>query len=123
VPEIGEVLDLTLSLVERAVLAGRWEAVVALGRGIERTLVLNRRWGAWTQVLGWILKAAGSLSDQVTQAWALHELGTRSLCLGDLPAAEESLKQALKIREAFGDQAGAAVTRGNLELAMTMPPD
>ncbi len=121
VTEIGEVLDLALALVERAVSAGRWEAVVALGRGIERTLVLNKHWGAWSQVLGWILKAAGSLSDQATQAWALHQFGTRGLCLGDLPAAEESLKRALEIRESLGDQAGASVTRGNLDLATTIP--
>ena len=121
VSEIGEALDLILSLMERAVLTGRWEAVVSLSRGIERTLVLNKHWRAWAQVLDWTVKAAGSLSDQATQAWGLHQIGTRSLCLGDLSAAEESLKQALKIRETIGDQAGAAVTRGNLDLATTLP--
>jgi hypothetical protein len=119
--EIGDTLDLLLSLVERAVLIENWEAVVKLGRGIEGALILKGFWENWHQVLGWILKAAGSLSDQATKAWALHQLGTRSHCLGDFSAAQEALKQALSIREAIGDQAAAALTRGNLEMLTTVP--
>ena len=120
-PDVTDVLDLILSLLERANQDGRWDDVISLGRGIEKILVLNKRWQAWRQVLEWMLKAARSLSDQATQAWALHQLGTRSLCLGDLSTAQQILTQALGIRESIGDKAGAAITRHNLGL-ISAPP-
>jgi hypothetical protein len=46
----------------------------------------------------------------------LHQLGTRLLCLDDKAAARPLLHEALAIREALGDRAGAAVTRHNLGL-------
>lgn len=120
-PEITDVLDLILSLLEKSNRDGRWDNVITLGKGIEKALVLNKRWHSWRQVLQWILKAAQSLGDQGTQAWALHELGTRSLCMGDLPSARESLTQALDIRNFLGDKAGAEVTRHNLGLIGAPP--
>jgi hypothetical protein len=120
--EIKEVLDLLLSLIQRAFLSGRWDAVITLGRGIERTLILNGLWRTWLQVLQWIIDAASSLRDPSTQAWALHQLGTRSLCLGDLSTAQTLLTQALGIRETIGDQAGAEATRQSRGLTSTPPP-
>jgi hypothetical protein len=121
-PQIRGALDLIMYLLGQAALAGNWEAVLALGKGIERALILGGLWGAWVQVLSWMLKAARALGDQASTAWTLHQQGTRSLCLKDLSAAHESLTQALSIREALGDQAGAAVTRYSLELTIIPPP-
>jgi hypothetical protein len=77
-------------------------------------------------VLRWILQAGQALGDQAAEAWALHQLGTRSLCLGDSGAAQTTLTQALQLRQALGDRAGAAVTQHNLDLllaAPSTPPD
>lgn len=120
--EIRESLDLLLFLLGRAASLGHWEAVIALGRSIERALILSGLWSTWSQVLKWILEAAGSLSNQAVQAWALHQLGTRSLCLGDLPAAQSFLAQALGIREALADQAASALTRQALGVTTAPPP-
>ncbi len=120
-PDVTDVLNLLLSLLEKANRDGRWDDVISLGRGVEKALILQKRWQTWLQVLEWILKAARALGDRATQGWALHQLGTRSLCLGDLESARQFLTQALSIRQALGDRAGAAVTQHNLNL-ITAPP-
>ena len=47
-------------------------------------------------------------------AWALHQQGSRALCLGDRVLAADALGQALELRERLGDAEGAATTRHNL---------
>ena len=84
-------------------------------------MILSKRWSTWARTLGLILKAAQALGNRNIQGWALHEFGTRSLCLGNTTAARQSLTQALNIREAIGDHAGAAVTKHNLGL-LSAPP-
>ncbi len=120
-PDITDVLNLLLSLLEKADRDGRWEDVITLGRGVEKVLILQKRWQSWVQVLEWILKAAHAIGDRATQGWVLHQLGTRSLCLGELEPARQSLTQALNIREALGDKAGATVTQHNLNLIVAPP--
>jgi hypothetical protein len=117
-----EEAEAILEILKWAANAGRWADVLRLGRAIEGALALGGHWAAWAQVLRWILQAGQALGDQATEAWALHQLGTRSLCLGDDTAARASLTQALQLREALGDKAGAAVTRHNLDLLSTAPP-
>jgi hypothetical protein len=102
--------------------AGRWAEVLRLGRAVEGALALGRRWDVWAQVLQWVLQAARALRDQATEAWALHQLGTRALCLGDTATARTSLIKALRLRESLGDRTGAAVTRHNLDLLVGPPP-
>jgi ABC-type dipeptide/oligopeptide/nickel transport system ATPase subunit len=119
---IVDVSDLLLRLIQSADRAGHWGDVISLGRGLESALVLGNRWQAWMQMLNLVWKAAGELGDRGIQAWALHELGTRSLCLGDLNPARESLAQALSIRQSLGDVAAAAVTQHNLDLIIPPPP-
>jgi hypothetical protein len=72
-------------------------------------------------VLEWQLASARAQGDRAAEAWALHQLGTRALCLNDMPTARSSLGRALEIREELGDEAGSAVTRHNLELSMAAP--
>jgi len=56
-------LHVILQLLEWAAEAGRWADVLRLGRAVEGALALGRRWGAWAQVLGWMLRAARALGD------------------------------------------------------------
>ena len=113
--------DAILQVLGWAVSAGRWAEVLRLGRAIQGALTLGGRWGAWAQVLHWLLEAAQALGDQVAEAWALHQLGSRALCLGDAATARPWLTRAIRLRESLGDPLGAAVTRHNLDVLLTPP--
>lgn len=120
-PDVMDVLNILPSLIEKVSCAKRWGDVIILGRGIEKALIVSKRWSTWAWILDLILKAAQALDDRTMQAWALHELGTRSLCLADTTMAHQFLTQALAIRDSINDHAGAAVTRHNLGL-LPAPP-
>lgn len=115
--------DAILWILEWAADTDRWTDVLRLGRALEGALTLGGRWAAWAQVLRWILQAGQALGDQAIEAWSLHQIGTRALCLGDSAAARTSLTQALELRKALGDHAGAAITEHNLDLISAAPPE
>ncbi|MGH8910667.1 MAG: choice-of-anchor D domain-containing protein, partial [Egibacteraceae bacterium] len=100
--------------------AGRWADTQALGLAAEGTFALQGRWEAWRFTLETVLDSAQALGDRAAEAFALHQLGTRALCLGERDVAGSLLRQALSLREALGDDQGAAFTRHNLNLLM--PP-
>lgn len=116
-----EETDAILHVLEWAVGAGRWAEVLQLVKAVEGALALGKRWGLWAQVLQWGLYAARSLSDTAAQAWVLHQLGSRALCLDDVSTARDLLTQALQIRESLGDEVGAAITRHNLNFLLSPP--
>jgi hypothetical protein len=87
--------------------------VLRLGRFLEGALIVGGRWGAWANVLERCLAAAKATGDRAAEAWALHQLGTRAVCLGDERVARSLLGEAVSLREALGD-AAAAVSRQNL---------
>lgn len=68
-----------------------------------------------------VLRAARDAGNGGAVAWALHQLGTRAYCLGDVTGAVEALEEALRIRERLGEDAGAAATRHNLEFIAAPP--
>jgi hypothetical protein len=65
-------------------------------------------------VLVAVLRAAREHADAGAEAWALHQLGTRAYCLGDVAGALTALYEALRLREHLHDPAAAA-TRHNLD--------
>ncbi|HJZ75400.1 MAG TPA: NB-ARC domain-containing protein [Vicinamibacterales bacterium] len=103
--------------------ARRWGEVLRIGQLLEGALILGARWGAWAVTLEQCLTAARSTGDRSAEAWALHELGTRALCLGELGKARASLSQAAKQRDASDDAAGAAASRRNLSLVLAPEPE
>ena len=111
-----------LRTTEWAAEVGRRSEALHLARRLQHALALGRQWSAWAQLLELALKTARSLGDQAAEAWALHQLGTRALCLGETSAARSALQAALRLRQALGDRAGAAVTRQNLNLLPGAPP-
>jgi hypothetical protein len=123
--EVVEEAEGIAAILEWAVGAGRWEEVVRLGRAVEGGLALGGRWGAWGRILEWVREGARegarSLGDEGMEAWALHQGGTRALCLGEEGTARRWLVRALRLREGMGDEAGAAVTRHNLDLLLGPP--
>jgi energy-coupling factor transporter ATP-binding protein EcfA2 len=118
---IEEAADMLVEAVKRAGEKQRWKEVERLGLGMERALILYKRWGDWLQVLRLVLQAARVLKDRAIEAWALHQMGSRALCLGLQADARSLLSQALQIRHALGDRAGAALTQHNLSVFGSLP--
>lgn len=114
-------LDVLTYLLEWAAQSGHWVDVMRLGRLVDGALALSGRWTQWEQALQLCLQGSQLLGDRAAESWALHQWGTRALCLEDRVTAEASLRQALHLREALGDVAGAAVTRHNLALLLALP--
>jgi hypothetical protein len=90
------------------------KGVLRLARAAGDAFALRGRWGQWQVTLERGLEAARRLGDQASEAWALHQLGSRALCLGDLGAAGAYLSGALTLREQLGDPRGTALSRHNL---------
>jgi hypothetical protein len=111
-------VDVILQLLEWAVSNKQWAQVLRLGRAIQASLAVGLRWGAWLQVLKWVLMAAQALGERAAEGWALHQIGTHAVCVGDRLAGQTYLTQALQLRQAIGDQPGAAVTQHNLNLLL-----
>jgi NB-ARC domain-containing protein len=108
-------------LLEWAARAGRHAETRRLGRALDTGLIVGGRWGFWAETLERVRGAAAAAGDRGTEGWAMHQLGTRLLCLGDPAGARQLLGQALAIRESLRDHAGAAVTRHNLGLLGPLP--
>ncbi|HEX6904326.1 MAG TPA: choice-of-anchor D domain-containing protein [Thermoanaerobaculia bacterium] len=115
---VSEETDAVCCLVEHASKSGLHAETVRLGRALENALLASGRWNAWAATLERIRGAAVALGDRKTEAWTLHQLGTRAFCLDDRTTASDRLTQALEIREAIGDGDGAAVTFHNMGLLL-----
>lgn len=118
-----EAADALVRVQEYAIEERRWGEALRLGRQLERPLVNAGRWGAWETVLERCLTAAKALSDRSVEAWALHQLGTRSVCLADADRARRALDQAASLRDDLGESAAAAVSRRNLSFIVTRVSD
>lgn len=119
---IANVIDAYLTVLAWTISNERWTEALELVRIIEGPLALGRRWGAWDLALQWGLQAAREAGQQNAEAWALHQIGTRALCLGEDHLARESLEAALSLRVDLGDQLGAAVSRHNLGVFLGPSP-
>jgi hypothetical protein len=113
--------DAISNILQWAFESGRYADVIKLGQGFEGALAFNGLWGTWERVLQWELQSSQALNEWGSGAWALHQLGTRALCLGDNRTARSCLTQALTLRESLGDVDGANVTRHNLGLLAPLP--
>ncbi len=112
-----------LSLLAAAAEAEDHGTVIRLARRADAPLALGSRWGAWREALERALSAARAVGEQPTEAWALHQLGSRAGCLGDLDGGTPLLNDALRLRESLGDGEGVTLTRDNLEtLKRGAPP-
>ncbi len=92
----------------------RWAEAATLARASESKLARSGAWVSWRRVLSSGLEGTRATGDRRGQAHMLHQLGSLAACIGDRGAAVEQLQEALAMREADGDAAGAALTRHNL---------
>ena len=98
---------------------GDWLAVLEIGAALDPVYAQSGRWDAWRDVLTPMLNAARAVGNRAAEARALHQLGTRELCLLGMGTAAGLLAVALRIRQMLGDTGGAAATRHNMSL---IPP-
>jgi hypothetical protein len=92
----------------------RHEQTIRIGRAIDPALAYGQRWSDWEAVLLLVLDSARQIHDPEAEAWALHQLGTRSLCSDDRDAARAALEEALTIRRQLDDLSGVAASAHNL---------
>jgi hypothetical protein len=92
----------------------RWGEALRLGQILEGALVTGVLWDAWAMVLEHCLLAAKATGDRTAEAWALHEIGSRAICVGETRGARSALSDALKLREATDERDAAAASRNNL---------
>ncbi len=116
-----ESAEALIRAVKKAEEKKKWPEVIRIGRALEKTYALWKRWQAWSDVLNIILKAARMLGDKKVEAWVLHQLGSRAMCLGLAEQGKSLLTQALNLRQLIGDKAGLAVTQHNLNVLMGIP--
>ncbi len=110
-----------LGAIEYAVQQRRWNEAITLGRAIDRYLTLHGLWDAWEQIAQRVLQSARAMGDRSSEAWALHQLGTRAVG-SDKAQAIDLLRQALGLRQASGDTIGAAYSQHNLNVLVPPPP-
>ncbi|HEY2769540.1 MAG TPA: hypothetical protein VGI87_03190 [Solirubrobacteraceae bacterium] len=106
-----------IALLRWGLASGRAAETIELGRTIDSAFALGRRFGGWGQVLELVHDAAIGAGDREAEAWALHQQGTRALCLGDSARGTALLQRALKLRRDRGDELGASHTARNLMIA------
>ncbi|MER3589441.1 MAG: AAA family ATPase, partial [Mastigocladus sp. ERB_26_1] len=121
-------IDAIVQILEVAVRASRWQIVLHLAKAVEGLLALSKRWGLWERVLQRGLQASQAERDKASEAWALHQLGTRALCLEENTVAFRYFTRALELRESLSDVTGLALTRQNFNLLpssllVTQPPN
>lgn len=121
--QLFEAADALIRVQEHATDERRWGEALRLGRQLEGPLVVGGRWGSWEPVLQRSLAAARALGDRSVEAWALHQLGSRAVCLGDAAVARRLLGQATSLREELGETGAAAVSRQNLGFVVTAVAD
>ena len=124
IPASGEVpatdtlaaLDALWRLVERSAQQQIWTDTIQLCHALDPLLYQYCRWGRWQQVWTFGRQAAQAKGDQATEAWALHQLGSAALCLGDSFAAQAYLAEAQQLRLQTDDMVGAALAQHNLNV-------
>jgi hypothetical protein len=103
-----------LALLRWAADNGRLREAIELGRAIDAAFAVGRRFDAWRELLELVRSAARETEDRAAEAWAVHQLGTRALALGELATGTVLLQHALAMRRELGDGVGAGVTERNL---------
>ncbi len=107
-------LDPIVALLRWGQTAAPHADVLRLARASDTIAARAGMWDAWRTILEIGLGSARAIGDRAGEAWALHQLGTRALCLEEGFAARGLLRDALSLRERLGDRLGAANTRHNM---------
>lgn len=113
--------DACLALARWGVESRRPEPALRLAQVLEGALAAGGRWEAWEELL-YVAGDAGYMLDEPgVEAWTLHQLGSRALCMQRPEEARRHLRRARDRRRELGDELGAAVTANNLAVLSGSP--
>lgn len=115
-------LDVALALLEVASRHGLWQGILRLAAATDTAMAVSGRWGTWERALTIAGQAAAQLGDRTAEGRVQHQLGVRAFCLGEEAAARVHLGEAVRIRRAVEDAAGAAISQYHLDLLGGAPP-
>jgi PKD repeat protein len=107
--------DALLGLLQRLDRTKRWDDVLRVARCLVSLLALLGRWIELLRSLRTALQAAEMLGDPLSEAWALHELGTLHLLAGRHAEADRQLGKAREIREQYHSR-DITATNNNLQV-------
>jgi hypothetical protein len=119
---LREDLEPIIQMLRWGMTCAPYADVLRLARESGVVAELSGLWDAWRSILDVALEAARMIGDRDGEGWALHELGTRALCLGQQDEAARRLEEALRIREKLGDEPGASTTLHNIGHLPHLPP-
>jgi hypothetical protein len=118
----GDELPGLLSAIRQCSHHGWLDHLKPLVRAADRSLAELRWWAEWQRVLDLTRRAAQAGGDRALEAWALHQSGSILGALGDFERALRPLQTALSMRQALGDESGAALSGQNLEILERLMP-
>jgi len=107
-----------MRLLDWAVETGHCPEALSLVRSLDPVLFSSGQWDAWQHVLQYGLQIAQLTGDVATEAWILHQLGTRALGLHETEIAQQHLTDAIELRQSLGDAIGASISQHNLDLLL-----
>ncbi len=115
IDSLGEEADALFGLLQRLNRTKRWDDVLRVARCLSALLALLGRWIELLRSLRTALQAAEQLGDPLSEAWALHELGTLHLLAGRHADADHKLSKAREIRERYASR-DVTATNNNLQV-------
>jgi hypothetical protein len=118
----GDELPGLLGAIEDCAHYGWLDYLELLVRTADRNLAQLRWWAEWQHVLDVARRCAQAEGDRDLEAWAAHQLGSLLGALSDFDRAFHLLRTALSMRQALGDQTGAAMSAHNLEVLEQLAP-
>lgn len=106
--------ELLMVAVQWAANQRRFVEVIEIVRSIEGAFAIAKLWGSWSKLLRWSLSASWALEDEVTESWALHQLGTLAFCQQEVTTGYDTLRDALALRTEREEQTAIAFTTHNI---------
>ena len=105
-----------LDLLRWASRTGRDAEAIRLARAAEASFAAAGLLGSWGAAVDTVLAAARRRGELSSEAWSLHQRGTRTFALDQSNEALADLERARDIRRQIGDRAGEAATQHNIEV-------
>jgi tetratricopeptide (TPR) repeat protein len=117
-PRIVACAEASLALLRNSWYTSSLPDVVRVGRLLGDALLFAGRPNLAVDTYQTVADAASLNKDRVSEAWALHQIGTVYFALGDDDRATAAFHRSLELREKTNNQMSIAVTRHNLSLVL-----
>jgi len=118
----GDELPGLLGAIQDCASNGWLTPLKPLVRAADHGLAWLGWWAEWQHVLDLTRRAAQAGGDRALEAWAMHQMGSLLGALGVFERALHLLRSTLNMRQALGDEAGAALSAHNLQVLEQLLP-